>query len=77
MELVSRLLRSACTLVRGERPPIVLRHAATGALFCDGSDQESIVHFESAADAVAFGDRFLDEAPAWEPIPASQLTRAA
>jgi hypothetical protein len=77
MELVARLIRSACTLVRGERPPIVLRHSATGALFCDGSDEESIVRFESAAEAAAFGDRFLDEAPAWEPVPASQLTRAA
>jgi len=56
---------------------VVLRHEPTGCLLTDGTDPHRPVRFASRAAAGEFRARYLDEAGAWEALPAEPLCSAA
>jgi hypothetical protein len=74
VQCVARLLRT----VLGNEVEVVLRRRDSGVVFTSaGAPDEVAVRFASAAEADAFSTRFLDEAPAWQAIPASQADAKA
>jgi uncharacterized iron-regulated membrane protein len=73
----SELARAAGSGEPAERDH-VLRHGPSGHVLSDGSDDQRPVRFASRAAAGQFRTRFLDEADAWEALPAEDVeVRAA
>jgi hypothetical protein len=74
VQFVLRLLRT----VLGDSGPVVLRHRGSGVVLSAGvAGQTAAVRFDNAAQAEAFSARFLDEAPAWQPVPAGHAVPVA
>jgi hypothetical protein len=74
VQFVLRLLRT----VLGDGGAVVLRHRDSGHVLSVGVPGETEpVLFDSTGEAEAFSARYLDEAPAWEPVRASQALAVA
>lgn len=79
MELLRRVVDLTLTRVGGWCTPqseVLLRHAPSGQVLTDGRAPATPITFPDRATALSFQRRFLDEADAWEPVPAT-ITRAA
>ena len=73
MTFLQRMMANAWGLLPW--PPdgeVVLRHEPSGRVLTDGSDPHDPVRFPSRAAAGAFRARYLDEAGAWEALPANR-----
>jgi len=80
MDCVRRLVTQAWEWLPrpGAGSEVVLRHAPSGRVLTDGSPGAEALRFASLAEAAAFRLQYLDEASAWEPIPAEAYeSRAA
>lgn len=76
MRFLRTIVDQACLRLGGQdRAEVVLLHGPSGRVLDDGSARP--VRFTSAAEARRFSARYLDEAAAWEPVPAGLVGERA